>query len=248
MKRVRILFAIVLLSFALPIWRFADYFAIFSPFDRPFSIILTLSFLFFILIPIKLILEKTRAILLVLALGIWGFLAFYVNTLSSMATNDSSFNHCGQLTWTGMFYPLRGLMPDAHKDDIEARNQMCWVRKMIQRVPERFDNHAELSQYVSITTDKLLSPIQKFRASLPLVTILHLTIFSRYTPTQVNSNEEHKLFIAEGIKFWQNQYTEMISERVYPLTSFPHSKWIQLEYGLIEKNWNYFIDHLTIEE
>jgi hypothetical protein len=56
------------------------------------------------------------------------------------------------------------------------------------------------------------------------------------------------MFIAEGIKFWQNQYTDMISERKYGLGSFPHSEWIKFEYGIIERNWNLIIDNLTIEE
>jgi len=100
---------------------------------------------------------------------------------------------------------------------------------------------------VSITTDKLLSPSLKYRVSLPLVTLLHITIFTRYSPPG-NTKEEHKLFIAEGIKFWQDQYTDMISERKYGIGSFPHSEWIKFEYGLIERNWNHIIDGLTIEE
>jgi hypothetical protein len=248
MKRLRVLFAVILFSLALPMWRFADFLAIFSPFDWPLTFCLTLTFTFFVVIPMKLILGKLQPVFMILTILAVGFLISVMKPLSSMATKDSHFNHCGLLTWTGVFYPLRGIMPDAHKDDIEARNQMCWVRKMIQRVPDRFESKAELSQYVSITTDELLSPSLKYRTSLPLVTLLHITIFSRYAPPQSATNDDQKLFIAEGIKFWQDQYTDMISERQYGIGSFPHSAWIKFEYGLIERNWNLIIDNLTIEE
>jgi hypothetical protein len=247
MKRLRFLFAVILFSLAIPMWRFTDFFAIFSPFDLPLTFSLTLTFAFFVVTPLKLVWMKFRPMFMILMIMIIGFLTYTMKPLSSMATKNSNFNHCGNLTWTGVFYPIRVVMPEAHKDDLEARNQMCWVRKMIQRVPDRFENKAELTQFVSITTDKLLSPSLKYRVSLPLVTLLHITIFSRYSP-QENSNDEHKLFIAEGIKFWQDQYTDMISERKYGMGSFPHSEWIKFEYGIIERNWNYIIENLKIEE
>jgi hypothetical protein len=248
MKRLRVLFAVILFSLALPVWRFTDFLAIFSPFDWPLTFSLTLTFALFIVTPLKLLFVKMRPVFMIfLILGV-GFSSYTMKPLSTMATKDSHFNHCGVLTWTGAFYPLRGIMSDAHKDDIEARNQMCWVRKMIQRVPDRFESKAELSQYVSITTDKLLSPSLKYRISLPLVTLLHITIFTRYAPPQATTNDDQKMFIAEGIKFWQDQYTDMISERQYGMGSFPHSTWIKFEYGLIERNWNLIIENLTIEE
>ncbi len=247
MKRLRVLFAVVLFSLAIPMWRFADFLAIFSPFDWPLSFSLTFTFALFVVTPLKLVWLKLRPLFMLLLVLVVGFLSYAMKPLSSMATKNSNFNHCGNLTWTGVFYPLRVIMPEAHKDDLEARNQLCWVRKMIQRVPSQFEEKAELTQYVSITTDKLLSPPLKYRVSLPLVTLLHITIFTRYSPPG-NTKEEHKLFIAEGIKFWQDQYTDMISERKYGIGSFPHSEWIKFEYGLIERNWNHIIDGLTIEE
>jgi hypothetical protein len=241
MKRMRLLFAILLVLFALPFWRFADMVAILSPFDWPLPLALTLWFGVFIAIPAKLIFSRIKSYMLVLSILSFASLAWWTSPLSAMATDNPNFNHCGRLTYTGLVYPVHELLSDAHRDDLEVRNQMCWVRKMISRVPRQFDSIEEIEFYSQLIRNKLLKPEIKYRATLPLVAVLYFTI-NTSASRWVGAKQ-----IFDSLHFWISHYTEEINQREYSLWNWPHSGYIQFEYGIIEKNWQRLIDNIVIE-
>lgn len=237
MKRLRYFFAAIFLLLALPIWRFIDMLAIFSPFEWPLTLAITAWTGIFIGVPARLILEKVKVWMVIIAMMIMGLLAFYSSPLSKMATEDPTFNHCGFTTYTATIYPLRKLLTDAHRDDLEARNQMCWVRKMINRVPPQY----ELGPYMKIVHARLLKPEIKYSTTLPLIVWLMAKI-------NIGASEANApLNIYDALHFWDDHYTEHISARQYPIWNWPHSQYIKFEYGLIEKNWEGFINGLVLE-
>jgi hypothetical protein len=240
MKRLRLLFAILLMLLALPFWRFADMVAILSPFDWPLALALTLWFGVFVALPIKLIFPKIKPYLLVLTILSFTGLAWWASPLSRMATDDPSYNHCGRLTYTGFIYPVHEFLSDAHRDDLEARNQMCWVRKLISRVPKQFDSIEEIEFYSKLIQNKLLKPEIKYRATLPLVAVLYFSI-NTSASRWVGAKQ-----IYDSLHFWIGHYTEEIHQREYSLWNWPYSNYIQFEYGLIEKNWQSLIDSIVI--
>lgn len=242
MKRLRLFFAIVLLLLALPFWRFTDMVAILSPFDWTLTFALTLWFAFFLTIPMKLLVPKIHTAIIVTLIAVFGVFFHWSSPLSGMATNDPTFDHCGTLTYTGMFYPMRTILSDAHQDDLEVRNQMCWVRKIISRVPEKFDSPKELEIYSELIRDRLLKPEIKYRAVLPLIGILNFTI----TTSAADMVGIKPIF--DSLHFWIDHYTEEINQREYSFWNWPHSDYIKFEYGIIEKNWQDFIDSIVIEE
>ncbi len=242
MNRMRIFFAIVLLLLALPFWRFADMVAIASPFEWPLPFVLTLWFAVFLAIPLKLLVQKVHPLLLISLIGIFAAFAYWTSPLSKMATDDPNHNHCGGLTYTGVFYPIRTILSDAHHDDLEARNQMCWVRKMISKVPPKFDTLDEVESYSYFIREKLLRPEIKYRVALPLIGILYFTINTSA------GNVVGVKQIYDSLHFWIDHYTEEIGQRDYSVWNWPHSDYIQFEYGLVERNWQEFIDSIVIEE
>ena len=242
MKRLRTFFAIVLLLLALPFWRFADMVAILSPIDWPFTFALTVWFAAFIAIPLKLLVSKAQTLLLISLIGILAAFTYWSSPLSKMATDDPTHDHCGSLTYTGVFYPIRTMLSDAHHDDLEARNQLCWVRKMISRVPPKFDNLDEIESYSFLIREKLLKPEIKYRATLPLIGILYFTI-NTSAGNMVGVKQ-----IYDSLHFWIDHYTEEIGQREYSLWNWPHSDYIRFEYGMVERNWQEFIDSIVIEE
>ncbi len=240
MKRLKMIFAIFLLLLALPFWRFTDLVAILSPFEWLFAIALTMWFGIFIAIPIKLIKPNVKTIMLVVLILCFGSISFWRGPLSGMATVESDFNHCGEMTYTGFFYPIAPYVTDAHTDDLEARNQLCWVRKMISRVPKTFDSEHEVQTYTKLIQTKLFRPEIKFRSSLPLIAMLYLTI---------NTSGAHYVGVKEiydSLHFWINHYTEEISNRQYGAWNWPHSDYIKFEYGLVERNWQSLLDSMII--
>lgn len=242
MKRLKFIFAIALLLLALPFWRFADLVAVISPFRWPLSFALTLWFAIFIAIPLKLILPKIQTILVVISILCFGSLSWWSGPLSKMATMNPDLNHCGGMTYTGLLYPISEYVSDAHRDDLEVRNQLCWIRKMISQVPERFDNLHDAQAYTKLIQDKLFLPEIKYRASLPLIAFLYLSI---------NTSAGNSLGVKQvydSLHFWINHYTEEISNRTYSAWNWPHSNYIQFEYGLIEKNWEALIASIVIEQ
>lgn len=242
MTRLRIFFAIILLLFALPFWRFADMVVITSPFDFPVTFALTLWFVIFLLIPAKLIRPAIKPLYLVIGAVVFASLSWWSTPLSHMSSKESHFGHCGRLTYTGIFYPIRGILTDAHFDDLEARNQMCWARKLISKVPAKFDNSIEVQTYTKIIQERLLSPEVKFRSTLPLVAILYVRI-NTSGGDYVGVKE-----IYDSLHLWINHYTEEISMRSYRPWNWPHSDYIKWEYGLIEKNWQSLIDNIIVEK
>jgi hypothetical protein len=208
--------------------------AITSPFEWPLTFTLALWFAVFIAIPIKLIIPKLKTPFLVLGILSFAALAWWSRPLSRMSSKNPDFGHCGQLTYTGMFYPLRGLLTEAHRDDLEARNQLCWVRKLISRVPEKFD----FVFYSKLIHETLLKPERKYRVSLPLIAALFVKINF--------SDEGGARNVYDSLHFWIGHYTEEISAREYPVWNWPHSDYIKWEYELVEKNWQSLIDGLVI--
>lgn len=238
MKRLRVLFAIFLLILALPFWRFIDMIAIASPFEWPLTLAMFIWSGIFIAIPLKLYKQNTKVWMLFLLMFGVGALTYWSSPLSRMATENPDFNHCGQMTYTGMFYPVASILTDAYRDDLEARNQMCWVRKMVSRVPEKY----ELGPYMKIVHEKLLKPQIKYRATLPLIAVLMVKI-------NFGSNEANApVNVYESLHFWITQYTEEISSREYRPWNWPHSSYIKFEYGLVEKNWQKVIDGIVLEK
>lgn len=238
MLRLRLLFAIILLLLALPFWRFIDMIAIASPFEWPLTLAMFVWSGIFLAIPLKLYKQKIKVwMLFLLMIGV-GALTYWSSPLSRMATENPDFNHCGQMTYTGMFYPVASILTDAYRDDLEARNQMCWVRKMVSRVPEKY----ELGPYMKIVHEKLLKPQIKYRATLPLIAVLMVKI-------NFGSNEANApVNVYESLHFWITQYTEEISSREYRPWNWPHSSYIKFEYGLVEKNWQKVIDGIVLEK
>ena len=143
------------------------------------------------------------------------------------------------MTYTATFYPISRFLSEAHQDDLEIKNQMCWVRKMINRVPKKLDSEHEVKIYTKLIQDKLLKPSIKYRATLPLVALL----FFKIEIAAANSTD---LKTYNSIHFWINHYTEEIGSRKYNIWSWPHSRYIQFEYGLIENNWRKLVDSTVI--
>jgi hypothetical protein len=247
MKRLKVFFALVLLLFFFPLWRNADLVVIFSPWDWPVILTLTGTFAIFLGVPTKLLIPKIRIQLLMIGIFLFGTSAYYLPAVSNMTTKGPGLKHCGALTWAGTFYPIRNILPEAYIDDIEARNQMCWLRKMIKRVPSDLDSPVELAQYINLTREKLLAPEMKYRAVLPLIALLHFNILKNFESNiNLSGPNEGEIFV-ESLHFWQNQYTILISEREYGVASFPHSEWVKFEYGLIERNWDAILEGLKFE-
>lgn len=236
MPRLKIFFALILLVLALPFWRFTDMLAIISPFEWPLTFTLTLWFAIFIAIPIKLIFPKLKTPFVITGILVFASLSWWTGPLSGMATQHPEYNHCGKATYTGVFYPIRVVLTDAHRDDLEARNQMCWVRKIISRTPENFDFVA----YSKLVHDKLMKPERKYRVALPLIAALFVKINL--------SDEGGARNVYNSLQFWIDHYTEEINKRDYPVWNWPHSSYIKWEYGLVEKNWEAVIDGIVIEE
>ena len=213
-----------------------------SPFDWPVTFALTFWFALFIAIPLKLLIQKTQTLLIISIVGIFAVMAYWSSPLSHMASEKPALNHCGPLTYTGVFYPLRSFLSEAHHDDLEARNQFCWVRKLISRVPKKFDSPDEVESYSRLLRQKLLKPEIKYRASLPLIGILYFAI---------NTSAGHYVGVKQiydSLHFWIDHYTDEISQREYSPWNWPHSDYIKFEYGIVERNWQDFIDSIVIEE
>lgn len=209
-----------------------DWLVIFLPYQWPFTICLTLLGLFFMVWPVKLLkpdLNWKYALLIFLAFP--GF-AFLSGPLSSMATREPVHSHCGKATYTGFFYFLHPYVNSAHQDDLEARNQLCWVRKIISRVPENLDSADEVNAYLKITKDKLLRPDIKYKVALPSVLFLWGNVL-----VSLDRFNAGKMFI-QDLGMWNDLYATEISEREYKWYEWPHSDLIKAEYGFVEKNWD----------
>jgi hypothetical protein len=241
MKRLKVLFSIFLLIASVPFWRLLDYLGVSLPFEWPLSLGLIFWFAVFIAIPIKLLIPKIKTIMIVGLVLIFAFFAFNIRPYSNHDSIDSNLSHCSIHTFTGFAYPLRIILSEASRDDLEARNQMCWMRKLISEVPTQFQSEVDADTYTKNIESTLLSPELKYRSTLPLIAALYIKI-NTSTKDVIRMKE-----VYDSLHLWINHYTDEISERDYGTSSFPFSYYLKWEYGLIEKNWQKFVDNLLIE-
>lgn len=235
MNRLKLLFSFLLLLLALPMWRYLDMLAWFN-INKIYSTVgLCLWSSLFLIVPISIIYKKffTPAIILNLCFAVLVY--FFVPTLSSSSLDGPEDRHCSLLNYAGFFYPLRAVMPSAHEDDLLIRNQICWVRKLTQSIPEKLNKH-ETGVYLKLVEEKLFLPQLKWKTSIPFLLPIYLKFDDALMQTMM------------GQKFWNNHYTSQIQERDYNFLSYPHSDYIKWEYRLIEKYWSEFLEDLDIEE
>lgn len=246
MKRLRVFFATILILLFFPLWRGLD----FQIVTFPSAIFYTLSFLsifaFTILLPVRLLMPELKKLHLFASFILVAGLVWLGSPLSDKATRHYELRHCGISTFTGLFYPVSFLLPPAHRDDLEARNQFCWIRKMIKRAPEEISDVKELQNYLELIRQKLLSPPVKYKASLPLIALLHGNMSASLSGTVLENVEVGKMFV-DSLHFWKSQYTTEISELDYPWYAYPHAWFTKFEYGLIEKNWESIVEGIRIE-
>lgn len=218
------------------------------PQDVLFGILFTLITALTLGLPLRLLKPQIKPLYIFLGILQLGLLSWFVGSLSPMATKNSEFNHCGIMTYTGTFYSIRAITTYAHRDDLEIRNQLCWVRKMITRLPSRFEADIEYETYKKIIDQNLILPPNKFRTSLPLIAFLQGFMLAKL---EMNNNpikhiQSGKMFF-DSVQFWRHQYTYEIKDRDYPWWNWPHSDYIRFEYGLVESNWEKIIDGFVID-
>ncbi len=165
-----------------------------------------------------------------------------------MATIDPAFAHCGRTTYAGLFYPARSLLSAAFQDDLEAHNQLCWIKKLTTHIPEKFEAQNEFEDYLKLIDKKLILPEHKFRVSLPLIAYLHGVASTRWeiAQNQVSKVRTGAVFL-DKLHFWHGQYNDEISSRRYSWLDWPMGPYMQFEYGLIEKNWEKILNSLKVE-
>lgn len=238
MKIIRLALASLLLLLAVPVWRSFDWISIIWPESYAMTLSLGLWSIIFLSLPLKLLRPKIHPVLMLAPFLLFWGLSFYFSPLTKMATNLSTHTHCGYLTYSGSLYPLSPILSEAFRDDLEARNQMCWLRKMISKIPEKFDNSSEVNAYLDLTQKRLMAPEIKYRVSLPFVLVfLGKTLHSWEKMNDPLNQFETAKMLMKGIPFWTEQYQHEISLRKYGWWNWPHSSLIQFEYGLIESNW-----------
>ena len=235
MNRLKIVFAMLLTLLALPIWRYLDMLPWFDINKGYSTFALCLWSCLFIILPISLIYKKFFAPALILNLCFAVLVYFFVPTLSSASLDEPEARHCSLLNYSGLFYSLKAVMPSAHEDDLLIRNQICWVRKLAQSIPEGLNKH-ETGVYLKLVEEKLFLPELKWKTTIPFLLPIYLKFDDALMQTIM------------GQKFWNNHYTAQIQERDYNFLSYPHSDYIKWEYRLIEKYWSEFLEDLDIEE
>jgi hypothetical protein len=228
----------LLIILCIPLWRLLDW-AVITIADKTFTTLLSIIWgLIFVYLPLKLSIPRLKGKHGLAFLLMLGLLCWFTEPLSKYSTLDPTLSHCGAASYTGFFYNLKPLLSSAHQDDLELRNQLCWVRKMIRRVPEKITKE-ELELRLEQLKHILLKPDSKYRISLPAVLIL----VGNYISAATNDNNpieralSSRIFI-NSLSFWTQQYSEEIAARQYGWHEWPHSWLIKLEYGFLEKNWN----------
>jgi uncharacterized protein YjeT (DUF2065 family) len=246
MTRLRLFFAILLFLFFFPLWRAMDFQVITFSSGILYTLGMAMIIFITILIPMRLSFPLIKKLYLAVGFVIILGLIYLGSPLSGKATRHSELRHCGLATFTGLFYPISSILPPAHQVDLEVRNQMCWIRKMALRVPESITDIKELQNYLELIRQKLLSPPVKYKASLPLIAFLHGRMSTSLEGPAMESVELGKMFV-DSLHFWKEQYTTEISELEFPWYAWPHSAFIQFEYGLIEKNWENLVESIQVE-
>lgn len=229
MKRLRYLFAGFILLLALPAWRLLDWANVTLPWQIVITTCLVLWMAFFIILPLKLLITKMNRWWSLVLILCFGSLTWLAGPFTKQTTIDPNLTHCGRTSYAGFFYPIRNALSNAHLDDLEVRNQMCWIVKMIGKVPDEIAPE-DLANQLNLMKNKLLKPANKYRAALPWITFL----LGKYL---TSSDIKNSPLLVQNLGFWSQQYQEQISVREYGWYEWPHSVLIKFEYGLIEKNW-----------
>lgn len=238
MKRLRVLFAILLLLMSLPLWRLQDWAVVTLPFPALITLMMAFWSAIFVALPILLLKPKLKGWVGLIIIAIFTLYSWLATPLSNQATLNPDLNHCGRITYTGFFYPIRNFLSSVHTDDLEVRNQMCWVVKMIQRSPKKIEPE-ELSLQMDLLQKKLMKPQYKYRATLPWIMFL----VGKYLSSTETSNStfgtiQDSRYLVNNFKLWTEMYAETVSVREYAWYEWPHSSIIKLEYGFIEENWD----------
>ena len=229
MKRIKYLFAGIILFLAFPAWRLLDWAIVTLPFQGFITLIQALWSAFFIFLPLTLLIPRFDRWMLLLGSLCFASLSWWSGPTTNQTTIHPELTHCGRTSYTGMFYPLRGILTQAHVDDLEIRNQMCWIVKLIKKVPDTIQPE-DLAPQLNIMKDRLLKPAVKYRASLPWITFL----LGKYLTSSHIANSPA---LIQNLGFWSNLYSEEVSGREYAWYEWPHSSVVKFEYGLIEDNW-----------
>jgi hypothetical protein len=229
MKRLKYLFAGVFLFLSLPVWRLLDWANVIFPIQFLITASLVLWSLFFVVLPLKLLIPKMNRWICLLVIACIGSLSIIAGPFTSQTTIEPTQTHCGRMSYAGFFYPIREILSNAHQDDLEIRNQMCWLVKMITKVPSQIAGE-DLANHLNIMKSKLMKPAQKYRATLPWITFL----LGKYL---TSSEIKNSPLLVQNLGFWAQLYSEEISARKYAWYEWPHSSLVKFEYGLIEKNW-----------
>ena len=231
MKWAKYLFSGILLLSSLPAWRLLDWANVTVPSVYVSTTLLFLWGLIFIFVPAVMLFPKTKIKFALLILLMFTSMAWFTGPLSSMASLAPEASHCGATSFTGFLYPVRKLLSDSYQDDLEARNQLCWITKMIRDVPFPIPAE-ELADQLNLMKFKLQKPQRKYRVCLPWITVL----VGKYLASSLDNMSGGKIFL-ESFSYWPPFYSEEISQRNYSWYDWPHSAFIKVEYGLIEKNW-----------
>jgi hypothetical protein len=168
-------------------------------------------------------------------LGI-SFIPFILNPLSNMATTNGEYNHCGAGSFTGTFYPIKHLVPYVQEYDLEIRNQLCWIRKMIKRAPTNFDSQHEFNTYSELLKKKLMSPHRKYKVSLIGLYFLLSTVGNAWKPDGTFDKISSKKYFVNRMIEWYGIYDFEIRDIEFKWYDWPYSYLLRFEYGWVEKN------------
>jgi hypothetical protein len=240
MKRLRLLFAVPPLLLFVPLWRSLDLLSFLTPSAGLFALGVFFVYFFFLFFPLSLVLSKKPRYALLLALIVGG-LSYFTTPLSGNKVEEGKERHCGLFSYTGFFYWTHPIALEAFGDDLTVRNQFCWVRKIIQEVPEKFEDASSQESYLRDLEALLLKPQDKYLATLPMIAWLYGKVATRM---EMSGGE----FFVSTLHFWKTHYTSEIYRRDYSAFNWPYGPWIQWEYGLIERNWEEIVENVRYEE
>lgn len=229
MKRLKVFFAVCLLILAVPFWRLTDWTLLLFPWKMVTVLAQTFWASLFLVTALNLLVPKIRWWMDLLIIGSIAGLCYMAGPLTGMTTIEPTLTHCGRTSFGGFFYPIRKILTPAQQDDLEARNQICWVVKMIRQVPDAIPPE-DLANRLNLMKNKLMKPEIKYKVTLPWIAFL----LGRYL---TSSEIENSPLLIQNLGFWSNLYTEQISTRQYGWYDTPFAFITQTEYGFIERNW-----------
>jgi hypothetical protein len=246
MLRLRVFFALLLLALLLPVWRLQDLLLFFWPSATLYALGFMSTFLIFLGLPVRLVRPELKTLVFLPAALLAALLGWWGAPFSGADQTQVEARHCGFTSYTGFFYGARGLMPEAQQDDLELRNQLCWIKKMTIQLPRQFDDSDQYESFIKDLELLLLRPENKYRASLPLIALLYGHLAFRFDGKPWETVSSGKIFL-ESLTLWRQHYTTDISARSYGWWNWPLSGIMRLEYGLVERNWEYILDNVRIE-